>query len=154
MANITKEIESLRAKIARLEKEQKKAEQQEKALNSVRDQIDKLLKENGLNLEVYIRSNYTQISRVVAKIEREKGKQTTTPTASISKKKKVAKKRVSRRKKPNFTVKIPAGKYGNLPSAPDQVFEVKEKGPRPKALKAYAEEVGLEAFFQQCRLEP
>ncbi|MEJ2694328.1 MAG: hypothetical protein P8166_15145, partial [Candidatus Thiodiazotropha sp.] len=68
-------------------------------------------------------------------------------------KKKVAKKRVSRRKKPNFTVNIPAGKYGNLPSAPDQVFEVKEKGPRPKALKSYAEEVGLEAFFQQCRLE-
>lgn len=153
MANIKKEIESLRAKIARLEKEQKKAEQQEKALSTVRDQIDKLLTENGLNLETYIRSNYAQISRVVAKIEREKGKQATPSATSVSKKKRVAKKRVSRRKKPHLTVKIPAGKYGNLPSAPDQVFEVKEKGPRPKALKSYAEEVGLETFFQQCRLE-
>ena len=47
MANIKREIETLRAKIARLEKEQKKAEQQEKALAAVQGQIDKLLKDHG-----------------------------------------------------------------------------------------------------------
>ncbi|MCU7916277.1 MAG: hypothetical protein KZQ65_10395 [Candidatus Thiodiazotropha sp. (ex Gloverina cf. vestifex)] len=52
-----------------------------------------------------------------------------------------------------MTIKIPAGKYGNLPAEPDKVFNVKEKGPRPKALKSYAEEIGLEAFLAQCRLD-
>jgi hypothetical protein len=50
-------------------------------------------------------------------------------------------------------VKIPAGKYTNIPSEPETLFEVKEKGPRPKVLKNYAEEVGLEQFLDQCRVE-
>lgn len=152
MANIKREIESLRAQIARLEKEQKKAEAKERALAAVQDQFDKLLKENGLNLEAYLRANYTQISRILAKIEREKGTDGETRAKRVGKKKTAAKKRRAGSKRPSRRVKIPAGKYGNLPAAPDQVFEVKEKGPRPKPLKAYAEEVGLEAFFEQCRL--
>jgi len=152
MANIKREIETLRAKIARLEKEQKKAEQQEKALAAVQGQIDKLLKDHGISLETYIRSNYAQVGRIVAKIEREKAKPNETPVKRAAKKKRVAKKAATRSKKARHTVKIPAGRYGNLPQAPDQVFEVKDKGPRPKILKAYAEEIGLEAFFEQCRL--
>ncbi len=153
MPNIKREIDSLRAKIARLEKEQKKAEQQEKALAAVQGQIDKLLKDNGLNLETYIRSQYVQISRVFAKIEREKGSLATTPKKQAGKKKSVARKRRTGGKKPSLSIKIPAGKYTHVPTAPDRVFEVKEKGPRPKLLKAYAEKVGLEAFFEQCHLE-
>jgi septal ring factor EnvC (AmiA/AmiB activator) len=153
MASITKEIESLRAKIARLEKEQKKAEQQEKALAAVQDKIAELLKENGLNLEAYVRSNYAQVSRIVAKIERERGKSAPQAAKSAGKKRSAAKKRRARGKKPSASVKIPAGKYGNVPAAPQQVFEVKEKGQRPKILKAYAEEIGLENFFKQCRLD-
>jgi phenylalanyl-tRNA synthetase beta subunit len=153
MANIKKEIESLRAKIARLEKEQKQAEAQEKALAVVQDQIDKLLKDNDLTLEAYIRKNYSQVSRVVAKIARERGASTAEPAKRASKKKVSAKKRAARRKQPTRTVKIPAGRYGNLPSAPELIFEVKEKGPRPKPLKAHAEEIGLEKFLEQCRLD-
>ncbi len=154
MANIKREIETLRAKIARLEKEQKKAEQQEKALAAVQGQIDKLLKDHGLTLESYIRSNYVQVGRIVAKIEREKTKPAEPPAKRVTRKKRVAKKAAVRGKKTGgrHTVKIPAGRYGNLPGAPDQIFEVKDKGPRPKILKAYAEEIGLEAFFEQCRL--
>ena len=148
MASIKREIESLRAKIARLEKEQKKAEQQQKALDAVQGQIDKTLKESGLSFEAYVRSNYIQISRIMAKIEKEKAKHAA-PVKQAGKKKATSKKRASR--KARTTIKIPAGNYGNLPADPERVFEVKEKGPRPKVLKAYAEEVGLEAFLKQCR---
>ncbi|MCG8116116.1 MAG: hypothetical protein N0E45_12275, partial [Candidatus Thiodiazotropha endolucinida] len=55
MSNIKKEIESLKAKIARLENEQKKAEIVKKALASANTQIDKILKDNGINFEAYIR---------------------------------------------------------------------------------------------------
>jgi predicted nucleic acid-binding Zn-ribbon protein len=150
MANIKKEIESLRAKIARLENEQKKAELVKKALANINGQIDKIFKDNGINLETYIQHNYKRVSRIIQKIEghTEKVKAKTKRTSS---------KKSSRKSRQGATttttVKIPAGKYGNLPSNPDQVFEVKEKGPRPKVLKGYAEEVGLEAFMNQCRLD-
>ena len=152
MASIKKEIESLRAKIARLEAEQKKAEQREKALATLQEQIEKLLEENDLSLEDYIRSNLSQVSRIMAKIGREKEKQAPVAAKPNRKKKASAKKGRGRSVKPKVSVKIPAGKYGNLPNAPDKVFDVKEKGPRPKALKEYAEEVGLQAFFDQCRI--
>ncbi|MEW8429822.1 MAG: hypothetical protein G8D61_08925, partial [gamma proteobacterium symbiont of Ctena orbiculata] len=71
MANIEKEIEGLRAKIARLENEQKKAELQKKALNNASGQIDKILKDNGINLDAYVRHNYKKISRIMQKIEGE-----------------------------------------------------------------------------------
>ena len=153
MASIKKEIESLRAKIARLEKEQKKAEEREKALGAMQDQIGKLLKENGLSLEDYIRGNFAQINRIVSKISREKTKQAPAATSGRASKKRTTAKKHAGSKKPKLDVKIPAGKYSNIPTAPDKVFEVKEKGPRPKLLKAYAEEIGLEAFFSQCRMD-
>ncbi|MBT3058285.1 MAG: hypothetical protein AB2637_07525 [Candidatus Thiodiazotropha sp.] len=150
MANIEKEIEGLRAKIARLENEQKKAELQKKALNNASGQIDKILKDNGINLDAYVRHNYKKISRIMQKIEGESAQAKT-------KSRKSTKKRVARRggrsAKTAAAIKIPAGRYGNLPSNPDQVIEVKEKGPRPKILKRYAEEIGLEAFMSQCRLD-
>lgn len=152
MASIKREIESLRAKIARLEKEQKKAEQQQKALDAVQSQIDKTLKDNGLTFEAYVRSNIAQISRIMAKIDKEKAKLAAPAKPKRTSKKKVASKKRGARK-PRVTVKIPAGRYGNLPADPEQVIEVKEKGPRPKILKSYAEEVGLEAFLEQCRLD-
>jgi predicted nucleic acid-binding Zn-ribbon protein len=153
MASIKKEIESLRAKIARLEEAQQKAEQREKALAALQGQIEKLLKDNGLSLEDYVRGNFVQVNRIIAKIAREKEKQApTVSTGRVSKKKAAVKKR-GRSKKAKLSVKIPAGKYNNIPAAPDKVFEVKEKGPRPKALKEYAEEIGLEAFFNQCRIK-
>ena len=150
MSNIKKEIESLRSKIARLEAEQKKAEMVNKALSNASDQIDKVLKDNGINFETFIRHNYKRVSRIVQKIEGQSDK-TKTRTKRPAKKKPVRK--GQRSANTVATIKIPAGKYGNLPSNPDQIFEVKEKGPRPKILKGYAEEVGLEAFMSQCRLD-
>ncbi|MES9818060.1 MAG: hypothetical protein ABW155_15545 [Candidatus Thiodiazotropha sp.] len=148
MSNIKKEIESLRAKIARLENEQKKAEIVKKALASANTQIDKILKDNDINFEAYIRHNYKRISRIIQKIE---GKSDKTKTKRSPQKR--AARRGQKNQKTAATIKIPAGKYGNLPSNPDRVFEVKEKGPRPKLLKGYAEEVGLEAFMNQCRID-
>ncbi|MEW8682353.1 MAG: hypothetical protein AB2536_10635 [Candidatus Thiodiazotropha endolucinida] len=150
MSNIKKEIESLRAKIARLENEQKKAEIVKKALASANTQIDKILKDNGINFEAYIRHNYKRVSRIVQKIE---GKSDKTKTKTKRSTQKRSTRRGQRIPKSAATIKIPAGKYGNLPSNPDRVFEVKEKGPRPKLLKGYAEEIGLEAFMNQCRID-
>jgi prefoldin subunit 5 len=148
MSNIKKEIESLRAKIARLENEQKKAEMVKTALANADSQIDKILKDNGITFETYIRHNYKRISRIIQKIE---------GVTEKAKTKRSTQKKTTRRSKQGTkkakVIKIPAGKYGNLPSNPDQVFEVKEKGPRPKLLKGYAEEIGLEAFMNQCRID-
>ncbi|MES9969643.1 MAG: hypothetical protein ABW092_06380 [Candidatus Thiodiazotropha sp.] len=150
MSKIKKEIESLRAKIARLEAEQKKAEVVNKALNNASTQIDKVLKDNGINLETYIRHNFKRVNRVVQKIAGQSDQAKTKTRRSA--KKKLARKG-QRSNRAVASIKIPAGKYGNLPGNPDQVFEVKTKGPRPKLLKGYAEEVGLEAFMSQCRLD-
>jgi len=150
MSNIKKEIESLRAKIARLEEEQKKAEQQRKALVQARQQIDSVLKENGVSFEAYILSQQAQVSRVLQKLGDDTAKPDVKTKKRAGKKKAVAKPR--RSKKTAIVVKIPAGRYGNLPNDPDKVFDVKEKGPRPKQLKAYAEEIGLEAFLKNCRI--
>lgn len=150
MTNIKKEIESLRAKIVRLENQQKKAEMVEKALANANSQIDKILKDNGISFETYIQHNHKRVSRIIQKFDGQ--------TDNLkAKTKRPAKKKTSRKNrqgaKAAAAIKIPAGKYGNLPSNPEQVFEVKEKGPRPKVLKGYAQEVGLEAFLNQCRIE-
>ncbi|MCU7872377.1 MAG: hypothetical protein KZQ91_06500 [Candidatus Thiodiazotropha sp. (ex Lucinoma borealis)] len=151
MANIKKEIEGLRAKIARLEKEQKKAEVEKKALGSANGQIEKILKDNGISFEAYIRYNIKKASRIIHKIEGESG-EIANKSRTSSKKSVVRRGRKSTKAK-TTAIKIPAGKYGNLPGNPDVIFEVKEKGPRPKVLKAYAEEMGVEAFLDKCRLE-
>ena len=150
MSNIKKEIESLRAKIAHLENQQKKAEMVKKALANANSQIDKILKDNGISFDDYIRHNHKKVSRIIHKIE---GK---TDKLKAKTKRSTRKKAVRRSRQGGKTaaaIKIPAGKYTNLPSNPDQVFEVKEQGPRPKLLKVYAQEVGLETFMDQCRIE-
>jgi predicted nucleic acid-binding Zn-ribbon protein len=150
MSNIKKEIESLRAKIARLENQQKKAEMAEKALANANSQIDNILKDNEISLEDYIRHNHKKVSRIIHKIEGKTDKLDGNTKRTTKKK---AVRRSRKGAKSAVTVKIPAGKYANLPSNPDQVFEVKEKGARPKLLKDYAQEVGLEAFMNQCRID-
>ncbi|MCU7795797.1 MAG: hypothetical protein KZQ75_01565 [Candidatus Thiodiazotropha sp. (ex Myrtea spinifera)] len=112
--------------------------------------IDKTLREKSISFEAYVRSNYLKIKRIVAKTEKEKAQSDTPPQRAIKKR---ATGRRRKSSKVTVTIKIPAGKYGNLPAEPDKVFNLKEKGPRPKALKSYAEEIGLEAFLAQCRLD-
>ncbi|MET0050652.1 MAG: hypothetical protein ABW095_06165 [Candidatus Thiodiazotropha sp.] len=148
MPNIKKEIDTLKAKLARLEKEQKKAERESQALSQASEAIDKILKDQGISFETYIAHNLKKVSRIVNKLEKPQPAPKT--TAKQVRKKITRKKRGAR--KATLTVKIPAGTYAKLPDNPEQVFEVKEKGPRPKALKEYAEQVGLEAFLEQCRI--
>ncbi|MEW8625845.1 MAG: hypothetical protein AB2551_08850 [Candidatus Thiodiazotropha sp.] len=150
MPNIQKQIESLKAEITRLEKEQQKAEQEEQALKEVSTKIAAILKESGISFESYITHHIKRVSRIVEKLELKSGTNTAAPAKKTSKARSAKKPRKA--SKPTITVKIPAGRYGKLPNQPEMVFEVKEKGPRPKALKAYAEEVGLETFLDQCRM--
>ncbi|MET0089261.1 MAG: hypothetical protein ABW068_04440 [Candidatus Thiodiazotropha sp.] len=150
MPNIKKEIDTLKAKLARLEKEQKKAERESQALSQASEAIDKILKDQGISFETYIAHNLKKVSRIVNKLEKPQQAPKSKTTAKQVRKKVTRKKRGAR--KATLTVKIPAGTYAKLPDNPDQVFEVKEKGPRPKALKEYAEQIGLEAFLEQCRI--
>ncbi len=151
MPNIKKEIETLKAKLARLEKEQQKAARESQAVNQASDEIDKILKQQGISLETYIAHNLKKVSRIVKKLGQPQQDTKESVTTKQTRKKVTRKKRAAR--KPTVTVKIPAGTYGRLPDNPDQEYTVKEKGPRPKALKAYAEQVGLEAFLEQCRID-
>ena len=151
MSNRQKEIDALQAQIEKLKELQTKEEQEIKALEETNQKIFSLLDEAGLSLEAFIRYNLKATKRVMAKVEKEEAKSVPAPKKAPAKKrgaKKAARRGAKRQAK--TTVKIPAGKYSNIPAAPDQVFEVKDKGPRPKALKAYAEEIGLESFMEQC----
>jgi dsDNA-specific endonuclease/ATPase MutS2 len=151
MPNIKKEIDTLKAKLARLEKEQEKAARESQAVKQASDEIDKILKQQDISLESYIAHNLKKISRIVNKLEQPQQDTQGKATTKKTRKKVTRKKRAVRT--PSVTVKIPAGSYSKLPDNPDQVYVVKEKGPRPKALKAYAEQVGLEAFLEQCRID-
>ncbi|MCG8123256.1 MAG: hypothetical protein N0E55_04710 [Candidatus Thiodiazotropha taylori] len=150
MPNIQKQIDSLKAEITRLEKEQQRAEQQQKALKEVSAKISTLLKENGVSFESYITHHNKKKKHIVEKAEA----RNSTKSASQAGKTRNTRnaKKPHKTTKPTITVKIPAGRYGKLPNQPETIFEVKEKGPRPKVLKAYAEEVGLETFLHQCRM--
>ncbi|MES9858200.1 MAG: hypothetical protein ABW166_16595 [Sedimenticola sp.] len=148
-----KEIESLRAKLASLEAVHEKEVQEREALNNIYQQLTSLLNEADITLDSFIRCHYRDIRKVTVKIEREREREKSANPVKITVKRKTAvKKHRSSKSKATITVKIPAGQYSNIPAEPEKVFTVKEKGPRPKALKAYAEEVGLEAFMKNCRL--
>lgn len=151
MSNRKKEIDALRARIARLEQQQEKEENERQALEETRDSILKILDDADVSFESFVRFNYKTIRRIVTKIEREQVKVERPAKPAV--KKKVVKKRGRKPAKAKTVVKIPAGKYTNIPSEPETIFEVKEKGPRPKILKQYAEEVGLEKFLEQCRVD-
>lgn len=148
-----KEIETLRSRLASLEEQLEREKQQQETLDRAREQLQTTLEEAGLNMEAFIRSFIKEFRRVVNRIEREQSKEAAkNKPAPTKSRKKVVKKKRKRRVKAKTTLKIPAGRYSNIPAEPEKVFEVREKGARPKVLKAYAEEVGLEAFLSQCRL--
>ncbi|MCP4995317.1 MAG: hypothetical protein GY934_16295 [Gammaproteobacteria bacterium] len=143
-----KEIETLKTRLAALEAEQEREQLIQTALDKARENLLSTLKEAGVSFDEFVRFSYKDIRKVVNKIEREKAKQSieTKPQQKVTKK---SVKKGRRVKAAKTTVKIPAGQYTGVPGEPDKVFSVKEKGPRPKALKAYAEEVGLEVLLSQ-----
>lgn len=151
-----KKIDALRAELAALEAQHEKEMQEREALDSIYQQLLSSLEEANITLDSFIRCHYRDIRRTTVKIEREKAKEkgaVATERKPRIKKTTVKKRRAAKKRAVAITVKIPAGQYTHIPSEPETVFTVKEKGPRPKALKAYAEEVGLEVFLNNCRLE-
>lgn len=146
------EIERLRSKLASLEAEQEREEQARQSLEQSRQQLLSTLEESNLGLEDFVRCYYKEIRKLVLKVERGLARQQPAGTGDKAAKKKTARKKAAKRRPPKVQIKIPAGRYGNLPAEPDRVYEVKDKGARPKALKAYAEKVGLENFLKECLL--
>ena len=147
-----KEIEALRNKLAELETLEKLEQKKKEVLEKAHAQLTETLAAAEATLEDFVRHLHRDFKRVFTRIEREKEKKTPAKKKAAPRRKATAKKKRARRKTAKVTVKIPAGRYGNIPDAPDQVFVVKEKGARPKALRAYAEKVGLERLMRENRL--
>jgi len=145
-----KEIKSLKARLARLEASAAKDALQKEQLATAYGTLQANLKDAGMSFNAFVKAYYKEIKKVVVRVEAQNPELEATSASKVPAKK-TAKKRKAKKAKVS-AVKIPAGIYGNLPSDPEQVFEVKEKGPRPKALKLFAEEVGQEAFLEQCRI--
>ena len=147
-----KEIEYHRNRLKSLEAEAEREERERETLETSYQTLRSTLDTAGISFESFIRHCYRDIKKVTTKIEREKEKQSEQLQEKPARRKQTAKKRRRDVKKSAVTVKIPAGKYTNIPTAPEQIFEVKEKGPRPKLLKNYAEEIGLETLLNECRV--
>jgi Fic family protein len=146
-----REIESLKSQLARLEAEQAREEQAREALESAHAELLGRLQEADLDLEMFVRHFRKELGRIMTKIERQAAKTRPATTPPKAKRKSTVGRR---RKKPApARIRIPAGSYHNIPPDEAQIYSVNEKGARPKAVKARAEELGLEAFLQQCRIE-
>ena len=148
-----KEIEALRSKLAELETLEKLEQKKREVLEKAHAQLTETLATAEATLEDFVRHLHRDFRRIFTRIERDKEKKAPVKKKAASRKKGATKKKRARRKATaKVTVKIPAGRYGNIPDAPDQVFVVKEKGARPKALRAHAEKVGLERLMRENRL--
>ena len=145
-----KEIKSLRARLARLEASEEKDALQKEQLATAYSALQANLKDAGMPLSAFITAYYKEIKKVILRVEAQNPGLAQQVVAKAPAKQ-GAKKRKTKRAKVS-AIKIPAGTYSNVPADSQRVFEVKEKGPRPKILKAYAEEVGQEAFLEQCRI--
>lgn len=149
---IEKEIESLRNKLESLEEEKQKEERERALLDGVYSELQGRLEQSGISIDAFILYIYKDAKRVVNKTERQKAKQEAKAPAA-DKPKATKKRSKKKRSKKKTVIKIPAGTYKNIPDAPDRVFDVKEKGPRPKLVKAYAEKIGIEQFMEECRVD-
>ena len=145
-----KEIEYHRNRLKSLEAEAEREEREREVLETSYQTLLETLDEAGISFESFIRHCYREIKKITIKIEREKEKLSEQVQVKAVKRKHISKKRRKRVKKPGAAIKIPPGKYTNIPTAPDQIFEVKEKGPRPKLLKSYAQEIGVETLLKEC----
>jgi hypothetical protein len=154
---LEKEIQSLEMRIQQLKAEKEKTEKEKAVLTDAYSRLKDQLKEEGVSMEAFVRFAFKDLSRAIAVVQRES--ETGAPAAQEPARRKVsAKKKVVRKPRARKgrvaagAIKIPAGKYTNIPPDTAAVFEVKEKGPRPKAVKAHAEQLGIDAFLDQCRI--
>ena len=141
-----KEIDALRRKIAKLEAQEAREADIRETVGKILKDLKASLKKEGITLEEFVRAGHREFSRVMERIAA--AESISTPKKRGRKKK--AKKRAGRKSKA-ATIKIPAGKYSNIPPDTKAVFVVNERGPRPKLLKAHAEKLGLEQFLKTCK---
>jgi len=132
MSDVQKKIEQLRAEIADLEAAEARAAEMREAMESAHQGLISALENSGIRFDDYV-SAHAGVYRKA--LNKSSGGSSRSSRASTKSK-----------------VKIPAGDYGNIPSQPGKTFTVKEKGPRPKAVREYAEEIGVDAFMSRCRL--
>ena len=147
-----KEIEQLRNRLANLKAEQEREQQESETLERAQQELLATLEAAGIGFDAYVRAFSKDIRKILNKLERTPAKSKAAPSATGTGGTKSTARKKRRRVKAKSTIKIPAGEYANIPDAPDRIFQVKEKGPRPKLLKAHAQALGLEAFLAQCRV--
>ncbi|MGD2082428.1 MAG: hypothetical protein PVF91_05655 [Chromatiales bacterium] len=149
-----KEIEALESRIEQLKAEQEREKREKAILEEAHRALMEQLAAAGVSFDAFVRFAIRDIRRATTRIDREERPAEEKPVRRKAAKKRPARKARARktRKQVVRPVKIPAGRYTNVPPDPAKVYEVKEKGPRPKPVKAYAEEVGIDAFLAQCRL--
>ena len=150
---IENRIQALQAEIDQLKVQKEHAKKERAALDEAYKRLKAQLKEAGLGFDALVRFALKDVRRVLEQVDKEAASEEVPRTRKTAKKKAAPKSRGPRQARAaGPAIKIPAGRYGNVPANPDAVYQVKEKGPRPKPLKAYAEEIGIDAFLERCRL--
>jgi len=137
-----KEIDALKKQIAKLEAMEAREAEIKDTVAKVYKEFKAQISKSGLTLEEVLRAHQKEVSRVLDRIT--KANDITSAAPKRGRKKKVKKPAVS-------TIKIPAGKYTNIPPDQKAVFNVSVRGPRPKLLKAHAEKLGLDKFLKECK---
>jgi len=140
----SREIELLKNRLAILEEEEQREQQEREILEEIYLNLKNELGSNNLTLDSFVKAFYIDFQKTFVMVEGDAKRSTTAKTTS----RKHGKRKPKR--KPSMTIKIPAGKYSNIPPDTKRIIEVKEKGPRPKLLKAHAEMIGIEEFMEQC----
>jgi hypothetical protein len=154
--NYDKQIEQLRLQLAEVEAKKEKEEREAEVLQRVYGDLKSALAEAEISIDTFVQYAYRDIKRAVIRIDREKAREegAEPPKESPTPKRATTKKRTKRGKaKKKMPVKIPAGQYRNIPPNPEEIHTVNEKGPRPKLIKAYVEEIGIDRFLEECRIE-
>lgn len=130
MQDRIKLMEELRGRLAQLEAEAAREAELQGFMQESYDQLVNSLSTRSVSFEEFVVAHQAEIKKILVKSDRAGGR-----AVKVSK--------VSK-------VKIPAGRYTNVPPSLNDVFTVKEKGPRPKLVREHAENLGLEAFLEQC----
>lgn len=164
MSAIQRKIDTLQKQLAELEAAKEREAHESNVLEKVNADLQETLKVNSVSFDAFVRFAYRDIKRVVTKIEKEKGKEEAKPDQAPegSVKKAGVKKATTKKKAPVkgkkgakkvAVIKILPGRYTNIPPDTSVVFEIKDKGARPKVVKAYAEEIGVDKFMETCAIK-
>jgi len=146
-------IQQLEAQLAELKAQKEKEDHEANILVKVYDDLKNSLQAEEVSLETFFRYVYRDAKRVVSRVDRERAREegSIVKPAPSTEKAPAPKKQERKRRKNKAPIKIPGGQYKNIPPNLDVIYTVKDKGPRPKHIRACAEEYGSqEKFFENC----